>query len=72
MSRQFVAVKFKPWDRRTYTYHNDGDPVAVGDLVEVSTDRGEQIVTVESVTFDAPSFVTKPINGPASNTDAAA
>lgn len=28
-NRQFVAVQFNPWDRRSYTYHNDGEPVAV-------------------------------------------
>ncbi|MBA2684746.1 MAG: hypothetical protein H0U66_09670 [Gemmatimonadaceae bacterium] len=62
-NRQFVAVQFNPWDRRTYTYHNDGEPVVVDDQVVVSTDRGPATVTVTSVTDRAPSFDTKPIVG---------
>lgn len=29
MARQYVAVKFRPGDKRSYTYHNDGEPVKV-------------------------------------------
>lgn len=39
MARQYVAVRFTPGDRRTYTYHNDGPPVAPGDTVTVATTR---------------------------------
>ncbi len=37
-SRQFVACTFRLGDSRSYTYHNDGEPVAIGDEVKV-TDR---------------------------------
>lgn len=62
-NRQYVAVQFKPWDRRTYTYHNDGEPVAEGDKVEVTTNDGTKTVTVASVSYEAPAFETKPIDG---------
>ncbi|TKD50548.1 hypothetical protein [Sphingomonas baiyangensis] len=62
-NRQYVSVLFKPWDRRTYTYHNDGERVAEGDEVVVSTDRGPAVVTVASTSDRAPSFDTKPIVG---------
>ncbi len=52
---QFVAVKFNPWDRRTYTYHHDGEPVAVGDTVEVVTPmEGPKSVPVKSVSDQTP------------------
>ena len=62
-SRQFVACKFKPWDQRSYTYHNDGAPVAVGDRVTVETAKGTQTVTVDALVPHAPTFPTKPILG---------
>lgn len=62
-SRQFVACAFRPGDVRTYTYHNDGAPVAVGDRVIVETNRGTQTVTVESLPTQAPTFPTKPVLG---------
>ena len=40
MPRQYVAVKFRPSDKRTYTYHHDAEPVAVGDEVKVAK-RGD-------------------------------
>lgn len=61
--RQYVACRFNPWDQRTYTYHNDGPPVAVGDFAKV-TDRsgdGWKRVEVMKVTDEAPPFETKPI-----------
>lgn len=65
MSRQFVAVQFKPWDRRSYTYHNDGIPVAKGDTVRVRIGQGEAEVTVvRAWTGDPPEFETKPIINP--------
>ncbi len=39
MARQYVAVKFHLTDRSTYTYHNDGEPVNVGDEVKVPDHR---------------------------------
>lgn len=63
MGRQFVAVRFKPWDRRTYTYHWDGEPFAPGDQVVVTTDRGPSTVEVISVSGLPPPFPTKPIVG---------
>lgn len=61
MARQYVAVKFNASDRRTYTYHNDGQPVAPGDMVTVTTGRGEAMVVVDSVSADKPPFATKPL-----------
>lgn len=58
---QFVAVKFNPWDRRTYTYRNEGEAIAPGDVVEVVTSEGPKQVAVESVTDKAPAFECKPI-----------
>jgi hypothetical protein len=63
--RQFVAVRFKPWERRTYTYHNDGAPIAIGEEVEVDTPKGRQRVEVVGLSDLTPSFPTKPIVGPA-------
>lgn len=64
--RQYVAVKFNAWDQRSYTYHNDGDPVEIGDEILVEA-RGEQKrVVVDSIPFHAPTkFETKPIIGKA-------
>ena len=63
MARQFVACAFTNGGR-SYTYHNDGDPVAVGDKVEVETRHGIAVVDVLNVTneFNS-SFETKPIIG---------
>lgn len=64
-NRQFVACKFHAEDARTYTYHNDGEPVAIGDEVKVADTRsdGWKRVTVVSIADEAPSFPTKPILG---------
>ena len=62
-NRQFVAVQFNPWDRRSYTYHHDGEPLSVGDKVLVTTPRGQSTVTVVTLVDQAPSFETKPIDG---------
>ena len=61
MPRQYLACKFRTTDKRSYTYHNDGAPRAVGDEVEVETRDGVKTVTVVSVSDQAPSFATKPI-----------
>lgn len=65
MSRQYVACKFRPDDKRSYTYHNDGEPVAVGDEVKIAgrSDDGWQRVYVAAVGDEMPSFETKPILG---------
>lgn len=60
---QYVAVKFRQQDTRTYTYHNEGKPVAAGDRVMVDTRDGYQIVDVASVTDEKPPFATKAILG---------
>lgn len=64
MSRQYLTAKFAPGDKRAYTYHNDGEPVACGDLVLVPG-RGDkpQTVTVHEVFVPAPEFATKAIIG---------
>jgi hypothetical protein len=62
--RQFIAVQFKVGPGRAYTYHNDGEPVAIGDIVRVTTRTGaEQSATVVGLEDDAPPFETKPIVG---------
>lgn len=64
-TRQFVACRFRPEDTRTYTYHNDGEPLAVGDMVKVADARadGWKRVEVVHVTDEEPPFPTKPILG---------
>ncbi len=58
---QYLAVKFRPQDERSYTYHHDGDAAHVGDYVQVSTKRGRQSVEVIGISRDRPPFATKPI-----------
>lgn len=62
--RQYLVCRFSPNDKRTYTYHNDMEPVAAGDRVEVNTARGLSVVRVEAITNQAPNFPTKHIAGP--------
>lgn len=62
-TRQYVACQFSPGDHRTYTYHNDGDPVDVGDRVRVPCRKGERPVTVAAIVGVEPSFQTKAILG---------
>lgn len=67
MMRQYVSVTFRPDDARSYSYHNDGEPLAPGQTARVESSRGEQgwqLVYVASVTFDQPEFETKPILAP--------
>lgn len=66
MSRQFIACKFRSSDTRTYTYHNDGEPVAVGDFVKVTDRSGDGWKKIEVAEIDVPEptkFPTKPILG---------
>lgn len=58
---QYVAVQFNPWDRRTYTYHNEGEPFIPGEEGFVETARGVTPVTVVSTSDEKPPFDTKPI-----------
>lgn len=59
---QYLACAFKE-DGLTYTYHNDGDPVVVGDRVRVQSGAVEKKVTVVSIVEEKPKFPTKPILG---------
>jgi hypothetical protein len=61
MPRQYVAVKFGSSQKGTYTYHNDGPPVRVGDTVEVPTKRGAAKVKVVALSDMEPAFPTKSI-----------
>lgn len=64
-NRQFIACAFRKGDTRTYTYHNDREPVAVGDAVIVTTARGPSKVFVSAIIAEPPKFETKPIVGKA-------
>lgn len=62
--RQYIAVKYRPGDQRTYTYHNDGDRCEVGEIVKVEGRQGWQRVEVVAVDIERPTlFETKPIGG---------
>lgn len=60
---QFISVKFKDTQTRTYTYANSGEPVAIGDTVKVPTKDGWKTVTVHEVDLEQPSFACKTILG---------
>lgn len=64
MPRQYVAAQFRG-KGMAYTYHNDGEPVRVGDEIKVPAGRGEgwSRATVVDLPFDAPKFPTKEILG---------
>lgn len=40
MTRQYLTAKFRPTDKRAYTYHNDGPPVAPGNEIKIPSARG--------------------------------
>jgi hypothetical protein len=63
--RQFVACKFRPGDRRAYTYHWDGEPHIPGEKVKApdKSGNGWSAVVVESVSWANPPFATKAILG---------
>ncbi len=69
---QFVECRFNANATRGYTYHNDGEPVAVGDFVEVDSARGEgkQRIEVVALLDQRPPFATKPILGKAPSAEA--
>jgi len=60
---QYIAVRFRPEDTRTYTYVNHGVPARVGDRVKVPDPRGgwKPVEVVEIV--ERPKFECKPIIG---------
>lgn len=61
---QLVAVAFREGDQRTYTYHNDGEPVAIGDRVMIpNRSGGQQRAFVVALPTEAPQFETKAIIG---------
>lgn len=72
MPRQFVTCVFRPGDRRAYTYHNDGQPVDIGDkvLVEGPRNEGKVAVTVSGLVDQPPPFATKGILGKAPDVQA--
>lgn len=63
--RQYAACKFRSSDTRTFTYHNDGEPVAPGDAVKLPNRHGDGWTRGEvvSVTDQLPPFSTKGILG---------
>lgn len=72
MSIQFVKCVFRAGDSRSYTYANEGEPVASGDWVKVADNRsdGWKKVLVVDVTDEAPPYACKPILGIYSAEDA--
>lgn len=62
---QYVACKFRPEDKRTYTYEWDGEPLTKGDFVKVPDKSGDgwKRVTVDAISDEAPPYACKPILG---------
>lgn len=58
--RQYVRVQF-PNSSRTYTYHNDGPPLAVGQAVKAETRHGWVTAEVVELVEEQPPFDTKPV-----------
>lgn len=63
--RQYVACTFRLGDTRSYTYHNDGEPLVIGDVAKVMDRSGDgwKRVHVVAIGDTPPSFQTKPILG---------
>ncbi len=64
--REYVGVAFRHRTKgKTYTYHNDGPRVGVGDMVRVPEASGDGWSRgwVVSITNRKPPFDTKPILG---------
>lgn len=57
---QFVAIRYRPNEQRTYTFANEGEAVQPGDFVRAPLRNGS-LTTVEvvSVTDEAPPFECK-------------
>ena len=65
-NRRYIAVKFRPEDGRSYTYHYDGDEqFEAGDEVSVPDRRGDgrKRVYIAFAADSKPPFDTKPILG---------
>jgi hypothetical protein len=62
MNRQYISVKFRPGDARSYTYHAD-EPYSVGDEVKIGNGDEWSRATVVGIGHDKPRFDTKPILG---------
>ena len=71
-NRQYVACKFRETDARSYTYHNDGEPLAPGDWAKVEDRGGDgwKRVLVVMANDEAPPFATKPVLGKWTDEDA--
>lgn len=68
--RQFLAVKFRQHDKRTYTYQNDGAPVTVGDRVKVPDRSGDGWSAAEvTAIVKKPPFECKGILGKVTGED---
>lgn len=66
MPRQYVACKLRPTDKKSFTYHYDGEEVLFAeDSVKVPDRSGDgwKRVTVVAVSDEAPPFPTKGIIG---------
>lgn len=61
--RQYIACAFWEKATRTYTYHNEGEPVAVGDEVRVEVPEGGWKRVIARSIVGKPDFPTKPILG---------
>ena len=69
--RQYLAVKFRPGDSRTFTYHWDGEPMAVGQEAKAPRKDGDgwSRVTVAAITTKPTAFETKALLGLAPSKD---
>lgn len=64
--RTYLSVRFRPRDKKSYAYANDGPPVRVGDRVNVPDKSGDGWSAAEVVAVDIPkptAFECKPILG---------
>ena len=60
--REYVKCKYNLSDSKSYIFHNDGDPVFKGEVVEITGMYDIKFVTVIEVSNDKPSFETKAIS----------
>lgn len=68
---KYVLCKFRPEDKRAYTYLLDGLACDIGDEVQVPDNRssGWKRVTVSGFTDDEPAFACKAVLGLAPKRD---
>jgi hypothetical protein len=64
-TRQYVGCKFRIADHRVFSYHNDGPPLAEGDIIRVPdrSSEGWKKVYVVTVGHDEPAYPTKGVIG---------